>query len=50
MVFCAVPIAVAWASASVAEWTFLLFFLADLPGTVLVRHREARARPGERRT
>jgi uncharacterized membrane protein len=50
MVFCAVPIAVAWASASVAEWTFLLFFLADLPGTVLVRHREARTRPGERRT
>jgi uncharacterized membrane protein len=46
VVFCAIPIALAWVSASAAEWTFLLFFFADLPGTVLVRRREARAGQG----
>jgi uncharacterized membrane protein len=47
VVFCAIPIALAWVSAGVAEWTFLLFLFADLPGRVLVgRRTAARGRPG----
>jgi uncharacterized membrane protein len=44
VVFCAIPIALAWVSASFAEWTFLLFLFADLPGRVVVGRRDARAR------
>lgn len=43
MVLCALPIALAWVSPSLAEMSFLLVSAAEVPGRALQRRRDARA-------
>lgn len=46
LVLCAIPIALAWVSTSIAEFSFLLFFIASVPGRVWMSRRETRGGRG----
>lgn len=42
LVLCAIPIALTWVSTNIAEFSFLLFFISNLPGRVWMSRRDAR--------